>query len=221
MAALGLILDSSCQSWIAKLTGFEKMNNELLYRIIANSLPLARRPIIVSAINCMYGIASVTAPLMGGAFTTRLTWRLCFWINLPFGVVTMITIGLFVTATSRSRQTSAMTLKAKFGQLDVLGTSLFIPAIVCVLLVLQWGGSTYKWSDGRVVSLLVVSAVLLSIFIYVQHRKQEEATIPPRIMKQRSVASAAFFLFSMGGAFNILEYFVCLHPSTLLVMIIS
>ena len=49
--------------------------------IIAYSVPLEKRPIYTGLIGGMYGIASVAGPLMGGAFTDRLTWRWCFYIK--------------------------------------------------------------------------------------------------------------------------------------------
>jgi MFS family permease len=60
--------------------------------IISKTVPLHQRPSYTSAIGSMYGIASVAGPLMGGAFTDRLTWRWCFYINLPFGGVTLLSL---------------------------------------------------------------------------------------------------------------------------------
>jgi len=49
--------------------------------IVANTVPLAKRPTYTGMIGAMYGIASVAGPLMGGAFTDHVTWRLCFLIS--------------------------------------------------------------------------------------------------------------------------------------------
>jgi fucose permease len=47
--------------------------------IIGYSVPLRRRPIYIGLLSSMFGISSVIGPILGGAFTDRLTWRWCFW----------------------------------------------------------------------------------------------------------------------------------------------
>ena len=50
----------------------------------ARLVPLSQRPLYMSIIMSMYGVASVAGPTLGGVLTDseRLTWRFCFWLNL-------------------------------------------------------------------------------------------------------------------------------------------
>lgn len=41
-------------------------------------------------------IAPVTGPLIGGFFTTYLTWHWIFWINIPIGIAGIILAGIFL-----------------------------------------------------------------------------------------------------------------------------
>lgn len=64
-----------------------------------------------------------------------------------------------------------------------------MPAIICLLLALQWGGVKYDWSDAKIIALFVVFGILLIAFIGIQLWKQDSATVPPRMMMKRSMVS--------------------------------
>ncbi|KAJ7197953.1 major facilitator superfamily domain-containing protein [Mycena pura] len=175
--------------------------------IVVHAVPLGKLPIYTGLIGSMYGIASVAGPLMGGAFTDKLSWRWCFYINLPIGAVTLVVIiFLFKMPHSDVKNTPA-SFMGRVKSFDPLGTLFLIPATVSLLLALQWGGSKYAWGSGRIIALLVVFGVLIFIFIAIQFWKQDEATIPPRILKQRSIWSGAFYSFCLSAVFFILSFY--------------
>lgn len=126
---------------------------------------------------------------------------------MPFGAVTAAFIIFFFSSPKRAK-VAQTDLKGKIAQLDVEGTVLFIPAIICLLLALLWGGSRYEWGNGRIIALFVLFAVLTAGFIGVQLWKQEAATVPPRILKNRTVSAGAFFGACLGGTFFLMIYFV-------------
>lgn len=95
-------------------------------------------------------------------------------------------------------------------RLDPLGTVLFLPGVVSLLLALQWGGSTYPWSDGRIIALFVVAGVLVISFAGVQVWRQETATIPPRILSQRSIAFGSVFAMFIGGGLISMLYYLAI-----------
>jgi len=82
--------------------------------------------------------------------------------------------------------------------------------MICILLALQWGGVSYSWSNGRIIALFVVGGIALAAFIGIQIWRQEDATIPPRIAKQRSVAAGALFSGLIGGAMITMLYSLAL-----------
>ncbi|USW57887.1 Putative major facilitator superfamily, MFS transporter superfamily [Septoria linicola] len=176
--------------------------------IVANTVPLSKRPMYTGLIGAMYGLASVAGPLMGGAFTDHVSWRWCFYINLPIGAVTLIFIYFFYHPTTRAKSLGTGGFKEKLEQFDIYGTLLFLPMIVCLLLALQWGGSKYPWSDGRIIGLFVVFGVLAIAWGGIQYWKGDNATVPLRVIKQRTVGSAAWFGATLGAAFFIFIYYL-------------
>lgn len=121
--------------------------------------------------------------------------------------MTFAVIGVFFKSPHRKAEAST-TWQERTRQLDPYGTAVFIPAIVCLLLALQWGGSKYPWHNGRIIALFIVFGVLITAFIAIQFWKGDFGTVPPRIISQRSMASAAWFSLCLGGGFFILVYYL-------------
>lgn len=174
--------------------------------VIVYAVPLHRRPLFQGLFGAVFGLASVVGPLLGGAFTSKVTWRWCFYINLPFGGVAALFIFFLLTIPDRS--TTHLPLKQKLAQLDFLGIFFLLPGIVCLLLALQWGGSKYDWNSGRIIALLVLAGVLVIAFILVQVFRPETATIPPRIFCQRSIIAGFCATFTVGASMMIVVYYL-------------
>lgn len=120
----------------------------------------------------------------------------------------MVLLFLFLVVEETTPALGGIPLKEKISRVDIPGTVVFVPSMVCLLLALQWGGQTYAWGSGRIVALLVVFGVLLIVFVVIQIWRQEAATVPPRIAKQRTIASGAFYSFCLGAAFLLLVYYL-------------
>ncbi|KAJ5419113.1 uncharacterized protein N7487_002663 [Penicillium crustosum] len=174
--------------------------------IVAHAIPLAKRPLFNGCISSMFGISSVAGPLLGGLFTDKVSWRWCFYINLPAGAVTILVIAIFFPAPNHHNKKTTWTERIK--KFDPMGTTLFLPAIVCLLLALQWGGTTYAWNSWRIIVLFCFFAVLIILFSVVQYTQKENATVPRHILSRRTIWSAAFYSFSVGAAFLSSVYFL-------------
>ncbi|KAJ5639006.1 uncharacterized protein N7484_006868 [Penicillium longicatenatum] len=199
-SSVGLI----CGRAIAGLGAAGLFSGSIL--IISQSVPLDKRPVYTGLVGAMFGIANVAGPLMGGAFTDNLTWRWCFYINLPIGAVTFFFIVFFFRSTKAIKQKAGW--KQQLAEMDLLGSFFFLPAIICLLLALQWGGTKYSWSDGRIIALFVIFGVLGLLFMWIQHRGQDRATVPPRLIKNRNVWGAAWYAMALGGCYFVLVYYL-------------
>lgn len=116
---------------------------------------------------------------------------------------------LFLLKPPKQDKRESIGFMATFMELDPIGTILFVPGIVCLLLALQWGGTQYPWSSGRIIALFVIFGLLIIGFVAVQIWKGDHgSTVPPRIASQRSVASGAYYGLCLSAAFFILVYFL-------------
>ncbi|RFU31913.1 hypothetical protein B7463_g4407, partial [Scytalidium lignicola] len=176
--------------------------------IMVITIPLHKRPMFQGIFGAVFGIASVAGPLLGGVFTTKVTWRWCFYINLPCGALVVFILIFILQVKSKK---SNVPLKNKIIRLDPYGTIVFLPGIVCLLLALQWGGTTYAWKNARIIVLFILAGILLAIFIYDQFKQGDNATVPIRIIKQRSVASGFYFSFFSGGTMLSMIYYLPLY----------
>ncbi|CAG8384761.1 unnamed protein product [Penicillium salamii] len=175
--------------------------------IVAKSVPLSKRPAFTGILGAVWGIASVVGPLLGGAFTSHASWRWCFYVNLPVGAVAIPVIILFLSSQPPEKQLKRNAW-CVINQFDPLGTILLVASIICLLIALQWGGSQYPWSDGREIALLTVFGVLFFAWAAVQWRVGDNATIPLRILRQRTVAFSTFYIFCGSASFILLIYYL-------------
>lgn len=104
-----------------------------------------------------------------------------------------------ILAFVRIRNTDQANIKAplreKLARMDTIGTILLVASVVCLLIALQWGGITYPWKSSKVIGLFIGAGLLFTVFVGLQWRLGERATIPLRILRQRSVIMGAWFLF--------------------------
>ncbi|KAK0739368.1 putative efflux pump antibiotic resistance protein [Apiosordaria backusii] len=167
--------------------------------ILVHSAPLERRPALLGIVTGTFGVATLLGPFIGGAFADSVTWRWCFIINVPLGVVTAAVIAFFVH-TPVHPSYRQWTIKQKIAYTRLPEILVLVAALVCLVLALQWGGAVYPWSDGRVVATLTIFAVLTTAFVAVHIFLPGYRTVPTEILRSRSMWFSALFAATSSGA---------------------
>lgn len=180
------------------------------YTIIAFSAPPSQRPAFTGVLGATYGVASVVGPLLGGVFTEKLTWRWCFWINLPIGGVAAAIIFLIFKVPKAVKPVEA-SMKEKILQMDPLGTFVIMAAVVCYLLALQWGGVSKAWSDSTVVGTLVGFILFTVIFCINEWYIGDRALLQARILRKRAVLVSIFYVSFIAASFFVFVYYLPIY----------
>ncbi|RGP67121.1 hypothetical protein FSPOR_6177 [Fusarium sporotrichioides] len=176
--------------------------------IISRIVEMRKRPLLLAIVSSMYGISSVIGPSLGGVFThsKQLTWRFCFWINLPLGALMAAIIAFYYPLSLGEAPDKDKSVREKILGLGLKSAVLLAGTLICLFLALQNGGSVYPWSDSRVWGCFVGFGLLLIIFTYIQIRQGEAALIKPRIISQRSVLLGCTFSALYQGAMTTQTY---------------
>ncbi|PVH78006.1 MFS general substrate transporter [Cadophora sp. DSE1049] len=174
--------------------------------IIAESTPLRKRSLFTGFVGGTFGIASVVGPLIGGEFTTRVTWR----CQHPNRCRRPSNRHLLPPPLHRplSPDLKSKTSWEIFKKFDPIGTAIFIPSIICLLLALQWGGGQYEWSSPRVIATFVCFGVTFIACVVIQTMLGEDATVPVSILRQRSVIGACSFMMFGSASFTAVVYYL-------------
>ncbi|KAF2787729.1 MFS general substrate transporter [Melanomma pulvis-pyrius CBS 109.77] len=179
--------------------------------IVAASVPKKKVPLYYGYVLGLQAVSACTAPIFGGIFADKVSWRWCFYINLPFGGIGLLVVPWLIRPRPSNKDIQRLPVLARLRRMDWLGTLLFMGAFTCLLLALQWGGQTKPWNSSDVLGNFVGFGLLLCVFIYFQGRNNEDSLIPRRILKQRTVLFGSIYLIFLGFQTSVYLYYVPIY----------
>jgi len=168
---------------------------------LGDIVPARERGRYQGIFGAVFGVSSIAGPLLGGFFTTHLSWRWIFYINLPLGALALGVLAVTLPATAER-------LRRK---IDYAGAALLAGALTAIVLLTDVGGTAAPWSSPLVIGLGIAGAFLLAAFVLVE-RRSSEPVLPLALFRNAvfTVTSGIGFVvgFALFGSVTYLPLFL-------------
>ncbi|MET4582206.1 EmrB/QacA subfamily drug resistance transporter [Conyzicola nivalis] len=144
--------------------------------IIADVVPARERGKYMGIMGGVFALSSVAGPLLGGWFTEGIGWRWAFWMNIPLGILAIVSAVVFLKLPKVAHDKP---------RIDFTGMGLLAIASTCLVLVTTWGGTTYDW-DSLVIIGLIAGFVVTAIAFVMVERTAAEPIMPLHLFRDRN-----------------------------------
>ncbi|KAH8897375.1 MFS general substrate transporter [Thozetella sp. PMI_491] len=184
---------------------------------IASAIMEPRKlPMAMGIIIALGDISIACGPLIGGAFTEFVSWRWCFYLNLPLGAVLGGILALLKIPEVTAKPPARKVLATAVESLDLPGFFMIAPTSVMFLLALHWGGNEYAWNSAVTIGLFVGAAATLLVFLAWEYRCGDAAMIPFSMLRMRVIWTASVTMFFLFGAIILVNYYQSLYFQAIL-----
>lgn len=145
--------------------------------LVGDIYPLEERGKVQGLFSGVWGISSLVGPAAGGLITDLLSWRWVFYLNIPFGLASLLMLHLFLKERQPRRE----------HRLDLLGTLSLTGSVALLLLTMLEGSRLFGWTDPRTLGLFALSGLGLALFLW-QERRAAEPMLPLELFRNRVIA---------------------------------
>ncbi len=199
--------------------------------ILADKVSLKEYALNWTLFSLLSAITFSIGPVAGG-YLTQVSWRWCFGINIPVGLLAIVIAFVLLRKDLLGPQplpeleggqsTRRARLSARLGTIDFGGQFLFLWGLGLVILALTWAGTSYAWTSVNVLAPLVIGGVMTVAWIgweYLMAPNRtlarmfptQRAMMPWSLISQRDIGLLFVVNFAVGMAMFSVMYFLDLY----------
>ncbi|WP_246070562.1 MDR family MFS transporter [Paenibacillus kobensis] len=169
--------------------------------IFGDTFTVEQRAKMQGVFGAIMFVPQLLGPLVGGYLTEHISWHWIFWVNIPVGVIAAVVLSAGLQESKGNQNAS----------IDWAGAILLVGAIVSLLLTpVLHETEGYAWSSPTLISLWVLGALLLTVFVFVE-RKAKEPILPMHLFRNRTFVVLSLIVFTLVigvmGAFASFPFF--------------
>lgn len=178
---------------------------------VSDLFSMRDRPMYYGLFGATWAIAGALGPIIGGAFTTDVSWRWCFYLNLPVGGVSLVILFFFLHIESPKTP-----FLAGLRNIDWAGTLLIIGGTLMFLFGLEFGGVNYPWASAAVICLIIFGVLTWVLAGLCEWKIAKYPVIPLRLFNEWYNVHVLLVCFCHGFVFIAGTYYLPLYFQTVL-----
>lgn len=178
---------------------------------ISDLFSMRDRPKYYAFVGLTWSVASGVGPIIGGVFTQKVSWRWCFWINLPLDGLSLILLIFFLKL-----DTPKTPFMDGIKAIDWFGGIAIVGGVIMFLYGFESAGVTHPWSSAFVLCLIIFGAILVGVFFLIEWKVAKYPIMPPRLFADRSNIAAFAVCFLFGFVFIAENYYLPLYFQTVM-----
>ncbi|KAK5055929.1 hypothetical protein LTR84_012479 [Exophiala bonariae] len=178
---------------------------------IADLFSMRDRPKYYGILGGVWAIASGVGPVIGGGFTEGVSWRWCFYVNLPLDGLSLILLIFFLKL-----ETPRTPFVAGIKAIDWVGVILIVGGVTMFLFGMESGGITHPWDSAYTLCLIILGLFTIVLFFINEAKFAKYPVIPLRIFNDRSNLASLGVCAVHGFVFIASSYFLPIYFQTVL-----
>ncbi|MBB2911674.1 EmrB/QacA subfamily drug resistance transporter [Streptosporangium becharense] len=137
----------------------------------------------------VFGVSTVTGPLLGGFIVDNMSWRWTFWICVPLAVVAFAVI----------QKVLRLPFVRRDARVDWWGATFITGGTTALMLLLSLGGKEFDWNSPWTYGLGAASLAMLGLSVLAE-RRAADPILPPHLFRNRTFVLTSLASLLVGAA---------------------